>query len=124
MGCGWQVGNWRSISVWNNAWLPGGLPCKIQSDRVSGIGKVVDLIDIDRAEWNIELLGDVFPDPVVRHIQRLQLYVIFSVSRWLSIFGGSVEMVPKETGVYSVRSGSKLLLRCFLGSDGVKYVAS
>ncbi|KAA3466222.1 reverse transcriptase [Gossypium australe] len=110
MGCGWQVNNWRSISVWNNAWLPGGLPCKIQSNRVSGIDKVVDLIDIDRGEWNIELLRDVFPNPVVRHIQCIPLDAHDLEDQW--------RWFPKETGVYSVWSGYKLLLRCFLWSDG------
>ncbi|KAH1122267.1 hypothetical protein J1N35_005427, partial [Gossypium stocksii] len=115
MGCGWQVGNWRSISVWNDTWLPGGLPCKIQSDRVSGIDKVVDLIDIDQGEWNIKLLRDVFPDPVVRHIQRIPLTAHDLEDQW--------RWFPEETGVYSVRSGYKLLLRCFLGSDGDIYIS-
>lgn len=50
MGSSWHVENGCSISICDDAWLLGSRPYKINIDHVSGIGRVVDLIDVDRGE--------------------------------------------------------------------------
>ncbi|KAK5776456.1 hypothetical protein PVK06_044415 [Gossypium arboreum] len=62
MGCGWQVGNGSSVSIWDDAWLPSEKPCKIQSLRINGFEKVADLIDVNSGSWNQEVQRGLFSD--------------------------------------------------------------
>ncbi|KAK5845935.1 hypothetical protein PVK06_002183 [Gossypium arboreum] len=58
-------------------------------------------------EWNVGLLGTVFPYPIVNLIRRIPLASHDLSERW--------RWFPDSTGDYSVRSGYRLLLRGFLG---------
>lgn len=60
MRSGWQVGNGRLVSIWDDTWLFSNKPCKIQSNRISGIEKVADLIDVNQRDWKVELVRTSF----------------------------------------------------------------
>ncbi|KAG8502933.1 hypothetical protein CXB51_000750 [Gossypium anomalum] len=111
---GWRVGNGRSISVWDDAWLPGPQPCKINIDRVSGIVRVLDLIDMDKSEWQSELIRTLFSEPLRRSILRLSLAGHDLSDRW--------RWFLKDNGEYLVQSGYKLLLRGSLRTDDDCYI--
>ncbi|KAK8263437.1 hypothetical protein V6Z11_D12G042300 [Gossypium hirsutum] len=112
MGCGWQMGNGSSISIWDDAWLPGEIPCKIQSERFSGFEKVVDLIGANSGEWNVELLRGLFSDQEVRKIMTIPLASRALEDRW---------WFPEEGGEYTIRRGYRLLLLGFPNSDDDRY---
>ncbi|XP_042944602.1 uncharacterized protein LOC122278481 [Carya illinoinensis] len=61
-GMVWRVGNGKSISIWNNKWLPNGSDFKVRSpiNTLPADSKVSSLIFEDLHCWNERLVGDMF----------------------------------------------------------------
>ncbi|XP_017604830.1 ankyrin repeat-containing protein BDA1-like [Gossypium arboreum] len=60
-GLYWWVGNGRSITIWNNDWLPGIVPsCIVHSSVTTTITWVSDLMLQGLAQWNHTLVRELF----------------------------------------------------------------
>lgn len=60
--CSWRVGDGRSISVWNDPWLPGLSSQFIMTPMPEHLAeaKVHSLLDMQGSNWDIELIDDIF----------------------------------------------------------------
>ncbi|KAG7941873.1 hypothetical protein I3843_16G069700 [Carya illinoinensis] len=61
-GCVWRVGNGKSISIWNDRWLPNAAGFMVRSpvNRLEADSKVSSLIFEDIHCWNEVLVGEIF----------------------------------------------------------------
>ncbi|KAL4302002.1 hypothetical protein GQ457_10G000840 [Hibiscus cannabinus] len=101
-GLGWKVGTGLDISVWNDAWLPGkgngrlNLPIDIRFPKVS------DLIIPETNVWNYGLLQSIFPSDIADRIGCIPLARSKPCDELIWRY--------ENTGLYSPKSGYKLLL--------------
>ncbi|KAK8692176.1 hypothetical protein V6N13_075651 [Hibiscus sabdariffa] len=101
-GLGWKVGTGLDISVWNDAWLPGkgngrlNLPIDIRFPKVS------DLIIPESNVWNYGLLQSIFPSDIAARIGCIPLARSKPCDELIWRYD--------NTGLYSPKSGYKLLL--------------
>lgn len=57
----WRVGSGYSISIFEDAWLPGSAHQKVESIRdILGESKVVDLIAENRRKWKEDIMYTYF----------------------------------------------------------------
>ncbi|XP_059639319.1 uncharacterized protein LOC132281652 [Cornus florida] len=65
-GLMWSVGNGQSIDIWNDRWIPGFSKTHPFQPAGAYLFKVADLIDMQQASWNRDILTLVFlPHEVV-----------------------------------------------------------
>ena len=105
-GVKWRVGNGWSIKVFKDHWLPCegsgrflSLPLDHDPDQ-----KVADLIDHKLHCWNSELVGDIFLPLEAKVILAIPLSLIDTPDRLF--------WPMNRSGVYTVKSGYKLLRAC------------
>lgn len=61
-GLRWNVGNSKTVNIWNDRWLPTSDTFKILSPRNQEVWleKVEQLFDFDKGYWNIEKVRNTF----------------------------------------------------------------
>ncbi|XP_074300083.1 uncharacterized protein LOC141631292 [Silene latifolia] len=71
----WRVGNGRDIGIWDEAWLPGDSAGIVPTPNINADPgmRVADLIDTDRACWNMEAVRAVLTDADARLVTKLPL---------------------------------------------------
>ncbi|XP_035540298.1 uncharacterized mitochondrial protein AtMg00310-like [Juglans regia] len=58
----WQVGDGKSIKVWEDKWIKREGSCTVHSQRkiMSESAMVADLIDTNAGWWNVQLIKEIF----------------------------------------------------------------
>ncbi|KAL4312649.1 hypothetical protein GQ457_01G024910 [Hibiscus cannabinus] len=102
-GIGWRVGTGQSISVWNDAWLPGHGNGRLNLHVNFRFPKVSDLIVPETNCWNIDLLQSLFPQSLVNRICCIPL----AKSKPEDVLIWRCD----NSGIYSPKSGYKLLMQ-------------
>ena len=102
-GLRWRVGNGRDIRVWKDPWIPklgNFLPKHVPDDNAEDT-RVNELIEEDTKKWNIEKINEMFPANVAEMIQGIPIGNLNAedILVWHQ----------EENGVYSVRSGYRML---------------
>ncbi|XP_062021093.1 uncharacterized protein LOC133737577 [Rosa rugosa] len=98
-GLRYQVGNGKTIRVWEDPWIP--LPYSFipYSSPMDGLEDMLveDLIDQEEKEWAISFMNEIFYPEEVGIIASIPLSVREPNDKWMWHFS--------KNGVYSVRSG-------------------
>ncbi|GMI87603.1 hypothetical protein like AT4G29090 [Hibiscus trionum] len=102
MGLRWKVGCGRSISMWNDFWLPDWIPRLVSSLPVSGISNVADLIDTLSGSWKTDLILNSFSTHDAEVILSIPLPSCYQYD--VLVWCG------EHTGIYTARSGYRRLL--------------
>lgn len=94
---GWRVEDGRSISIWNNCWLPSpGVPCIINTLMTMQVYWVRDLFLLSATRWNVDLVSQLFSVDEATRILCVPLVSSESVD--FMVWSGD------PTGCYSVKS--------------------
>lgn len=103
MGAKWTVGDEQSIKVFEDKWLPGLSGGKIASVQLGLDGnlKVAALMSSDKACWNEQLVDSLFLPHEAQQIKAIPLCLV-PQSDYLY-------WSAEKNGIYSVKSGYKLL---------------
>ncbi|KAA3469948.1 reverse transcriptase [Gossypium australe] len=112
-GSSWQVGNGKSILVWNVAWFPGDRPYIISLPRVNKVIFLAELIDEQSGKWKKSVVSTTFSEQEFRRILSIPLvqYDLSDRLRWCH----------EKFREYTVCNGYRLLLRGFLGTENDLY---
>ncbi|GMI91218.1 hypothetical protein like AT4G29090 [Hibiscus trionum] len=114
-GYGWRVGDGKSINVWTDPWLLDTTSGRLQSlDSNPPLSKVSDLIIPNTNRWNTDLIFSIFSPSQASSILSIQLphFSREDLIIWRA----------DKSGLYSVRSGYKLLSGVHLMSDSNGYL--
>ncbi|GMI74475.1 hypothetical protein HRI_001116800 [Hibiscus trionum] len=109
-GYGWRVGHGKSISIWTDPWLLDTTSGRVQSlDNTLSLSKVSDLIISTTNSWNRDLINSIFSPTQASSILSIQLphFSREDLIIWRA----------DKSGIYSVRSGYKLLCGVHLMTD-------
>ena len=105
-GMKWRVGNGRSIKVFKDQWLPYEGSGRVLSPPLEHDLnlKVADLMDHELHYWNSDLVNNIFLPSEAKMILAIPLSLMDTPDRLFWPMNSS--------GVYSVKSGYKLLRAC------------
>ena len=105
-GMKWRVGNGRSIKVFKDQWLPCEGSGRVLSPPLEHDLdlKVADLMDHELHCWNSDLVANIFLPSEAKMILAIPLSLVDTSDRLFWPMNSS--------GVYSVKSGYKLLRAC------------
>lgn len=102
-GCCWHVGNGGQINVWEDKWVKDSQIRKVITCKPDGcsIGKVKELLNMDRAGWNDNLIQLLFHQVDIQAIKQTPI----------SVMGLSDKLVWPFTkdSQFSVKSGYKFV---------------
>ncbi|GMI81993.1 hypothetical protein HRI_001868600 [Hibiscus trionum] len=101
-GLRYKVGSGGSISIWNDFLLPGSSPRRIQSPPVPNLIWVSDLIEGDSMTWKVDLIRASFISSEAEEILCIPISRFSQADR--------VVWSGEHSGIYSVRSGYRMLL--------------
>lgn len=78
-----RVGDGQSIKVWGGRWLPTPTTFAVQTPprKLEETALVAELIDIERKEWNAELLNAVFSEDEAKVISKIPLSLMLPSDR-------------------------------------------
>ncbi|KAL4302611.1 hypothetical protein GQ457_10G021430 [Hibiscus cannabinus] len=103
MGLGWRVGNGQSISIRDDAWLPGPGHGRVGNSVYDpNFSLVSDLVDPLLNTWKEDIVLSIFPPAIAQCILCIQLPI--SAKPDFIVWRGD------NTGEYSVKSGYKMLV--------------
>ncbi|KAL4308866.1 hypothetical protein GQ457_01G015730 [Hibiscus cannabinus] len=101
-GVGWRIGSGCKVNIWNDSWLPGPGDGRVKRDSINiNYIHVSDLIHGPSATWRVDVLQALFDEEQVDTICSIPL----SRSRKCD----EIIWRPDRSGIYSVKSGYRLL---------------
>ncbi|GMI94987.1 hypothetical protein like AT4G29090 [Hibiscus trionum] len=110
LGMGWRIGNGQSVLIWNDFWLPSFPPERISSPQRADLQKVSDIIHSPSGGWNEPLIRSSFTTEEADRI--LAIPISSSGQEDVRVWLG------EGSGIYSVRSGYRVLLNPSENSSG------
>ena len=96
----WQVGNGKTIDIWNDRWIPGEERVVLKPECVGGpnfLGKVEEWIDKDKEEWDWEAVGGWISEENKQLIKSIPINVQGGEDRFV--------WTKERRGIYSVKAG-------------------
>ncbi|XP_057249417.1 uncharacterized protein LOC130590851 [Beta vulgaris subsp. vulgaris] len=96
----WRVGDGMKIDIWSAPWVGDEEGRFIKSARVEGLEVVGDLLDVERREWNTELIDRYFNERDQHCIMAIPLS-----ARWLQ---DELTWAYSKDGTYSVKTAYML----------------
>ncbi|KAA3474993.1 reverse transcriptase [Gossypium australe] len=101
-GMGWRIGDGKTVSIWNDKWIPGNETLNSQNSNMnSNLENIVDLFESNVRKWDEDLVRNTFTARVAEKILSIPL------SR--NLHEDFVIWQEEPTGEFSVRSGHRLL---------------
>ncbi|GMI85638.1 hypothetical protein like AT4G29090 [Hibiscus trionum] len=101
-GIGWIIGDGKSVNIWNDSWVPGLPDGRIMVDSISTqFTTVSDLID-EQGLWKEGVIRMLFSPIQADQILKVLLASVPTPD--------SYSWRPDNSGIYSVKSGYKLLM--------------
>ncbi|XP_062099843.1 uncharacterized protein LOC133805695 [Humulus lupulus] len=101
-GARWSIGSSKRISILHDPWLPDeSSPCVIPDHPGLIDKKVCSLVRVDRKEWDLEVISDMFV--------RRDIDLILSIPLSDDFDGDAWQWSKETSGSYSVRSAYKLI---------------
>lgn len=98
-----KIGNGDSVNVSKDPWIPDLNCSRITTPMIPGMEetKVSSLFKIDKAEWDIDLLRDIFQANDVERILKISVSYSGAEDTWT--------WLDDEKGAYTVKSGYRRL---------------
>ncbi|GMI91035.1 hypothetical protein like AT4G29090 [Hibiscus trionum] len=90
------------VLIWEDFWLPGRESRLVDSPRVGGLFTVNDLMNQNSREWNVQLIR--------QHFNQQDSTAILSIPLTASPLHDKLVWRGERTGLYTVRSGYRMLL--------------
>lgn len=101
-GLKWRIGSGTSVSIWKDHWLPEKAQRSIYADRVAGLDWVAELTLKEPNCWNRDLIYSTFS---VGEADQIMSIAIPTTDQ-----SDKVVWFSENPGIYSVKSGYKMLL--------------
>lgn len=93
-----RIGRGESVNVWKDPWLLDSNYQRIKTPIIPGMEeiKVSSLFMIDRLDWDLDILRDLFIEDDVQQILKIPLSYSREEDTWL--------WLEEENGMYSMKS--------------------
>lgn len=80
-----KIGDGDTIDIWNDPWIPEVGSTKITTASIQGFegAKVNSLMKLNRKEWDLDLLRDIFNQEDVERILKIPLSFSNQVDKWI-----------------------------------------
>ncbi|CAN1810344.1 Putative ribonuclease H protein At1g65750 [Linum perenne] len=113
-GLRWRIGNGRSVSIWNDAWLRETDNLFVTTICPPGAENfnVAALMNMDGSGWNYHLIASIFNDRDRKAICSIPLDGDRNEDERVWHFG--------DTGVYTVRSGYRVIMDRLIDTSPLK----
>ncbi|XP_057248296.1 putative ribonuclease H protein At1g65750 [Beta vulgaris subsp. vulgaris] len=96
----WRVGDGTKIDIWSAPWVGDEEGRFIKSARVEGLEVVGDLMDVERKEWNVELIE--------RHFNERDQQCILAIPLSTRCLQDELTWAYSKDGTYSVKTAYML----------------
>jgi hypothetical protein len=103
-GCIWQIGNGKSIRIWEDRWVnpqPGSIMWSKKPEN-SPLQRVSDLINETSGNWNNQLISNTF--------NPMEAALINSIPLTNTHQEDLISWIGTEDGLYSVKSGYQAIM--------------
>lgn len=108
MGLRWNIGTGFGVRIWEDRWIPNLQHGMVALPRNESVFWVADLMKPEVREWNSDLIDFIFQSAESLLIKCIPLSNLIMEDKL--VWGG------EHTGIYTVRSGYKLLLGTHMGA--------